>query len=316
MSAPHIAVERLGADYFQDPYSVHARLRARRPVTPVIMPGGATVWLVTGYAEARAALADPRMSKRMPGWHPEPGSVIATMDLHMLNSDPPDHGRLRRLVNKAFTVRQVERLRPRITAITAGLLDDMADQGAKGAKGPARGGSARVVRVPAADHRDLRAARRAARRPGRLPHLVGHYRVGHPRTRGVPGARHRDGPLLHGAAGGQAAAARRRPAVGVARGPGRRGQAQRERAGVDGVPAAGGRARDHGQPDRQRHARAAAQPGRTRPAARRPGADRQRGGGAAAVREPGQQRDLPVRRPSRSSSAACASAGAIPCSSR
>ncbi len=44
----------------------------------------------------------------------------------MLNSDPPDHGRLRRLVNKAFTARRVERLRPRITAITAGLLDDMA----------------------------------------------------------------------------------------------------------------------------------------------------------------------------------------------
>src|SRR6476620_2480246 len=122
MGGPHIAVERLGADYFQDPYSVQARLRAQRPVTPVIMPGGAAVWLITGYAEARAALADPRMSKRMPGWHPEPGSVIATMDLHMLNSDPPDHGRLRRLVNKAFTVRQVERLRPRITAITTGLL--------------------------------------------------------------------------------------------------------------------------------------------------------------------------------------------------
>src|SRR5690349_4514158 len=131
MSAPHIAAERLGADYFQDPYSVHARLRAQRPVTPVIMPGGTAVWLITGYAEARAALADPRMSKRMPGWHPEPGSVIATMDLHMLNSDPPDHGRLRRLVNKAFTVRQVEGLRPRITAITTRLLDDMADQWAQ-----------------------------------------------------------------------------------------------------------------------------------------------------------------------------------------
>jgi len=128
MSAPDIAAERLGADYFQDPYSVHARLRAQRPVTPVIMPGGATVWLVTGYAEGRAALADPRLSKRMPGWHPEPDSIFATMDLHMLNSDPPDHGRLRRLVNKAFTARQVERLRPRITAITAGLLDDMAGQ--------------------------------------------------------------------------------------------------------------------------------------------------------------------------------------------
>jgi len=62
MSAPDLAVEHLGADYFQDPYSVHARLRAQRPVTPVIMPGGAPVWLITGYAEARAALADPRLS--------------------------------------------------------------------------------------------------------------------------------------------------------------------------------------------------------------------------------------------------------------
>jgi cytochrome P450 len=43
----------------------------------------------------------------------------------MLNSDPPDHERLRRLVNKAFTARRVDRLRPRITEITAGLLDDM-----------------------------------------------------------------------------------------------------------------------------------------------------------------------------------------------
>jgi cytochrome P450 len=128
MSAPDLAVEHLGADYFQDPYSVHARLRAQRPVTPVIMPGGAPVWLITGYAEARAALADPRLSKHVPGWHPEPDSIFASLDLHMLNSDPPDHERLRKLVNKAFTARRVERLRPRITAIAAGLLDDMSAQ--------------------------------------------------------------------------------------------------------------------------------------------------------------------------------------------
>ena len=125
MTAPDIAVERLGADYFADPYSVHARLQAQRPVTPVILPGGPGAWLITGYAEARAALADPRLSKHMPGWHPEPDSIFAALDLHMLNSDPPDHERLRKLVNKAFTARRVERLRPRITAITAGLLEDM-----------------------------------------------------------------------------------------------------------------------------------------------------------------------------------------------
>jgi cytochrome P450 len=120
-----VAIEYLGAEYFQDPYSVHARLRAHRAVSPVIMPGGTPAWLVTGYAEARAALADPRLRKNMPGWHPPPDSIFAALDVHMLNSDPPDHERLRRLVNKAFTARRVERLRPRITAITTGLLDDM-----------------------------------------------------------------------------------------------------------------------------------------------------------------------------------------------
>ena len=129
MTAPDIASERLGADYFADPYSVHARLRARRPVTPVVLPGGPGAWLITGYAQARAALADPRLSKHMPGWHPEPDSIFAALDLHMLNSDPPDHERLRKLVNKAFTARRVERLRPRITAITAGLLDDISAGG-------------------------------------------------------------------------------------------------------------------------------------------------------------------------------------------
>jgi cytochrome P450 len=121
-----VSVEHLGAEYFQDPYSVHARLRAQRPVTPVVMPGGMSAWLITGYAEARAALADPRLLKRMPGWHPPPDSIFAALDVHMLNSDPPDHERLRRLVNRAFTPRRVEGLRPRITAITEGLLDDLA----------------------------------------------------------------------------------------------------------------------------------------------------------------------------------------------
>jgi cytochrome P450 len=121
-------VERLGADYFSDPYSVHARLRAERPVARVVMPGGTPAWLVTGYAQARAALTDPRLLKLPKDWRPEPDSPAASFDLHMLNLDPPDHDRLRKLVNKAFTARRVSELRPRITAIAAGLLDDMSTQ--------------------------------------------------------------------------------------------------------------------------------------------------------------------------------------------
>jgi len=128
MTRANTVVEHLGADYFSDPYSVHARLRAEHPVAQVIMPGGTPAWLITGYAEARAALTDPRLLKLPKDWRPDPDSLLASLDLHMLNLDPPDHERLRKLVNKAFTARRVEQLRPRIEAITAGLLDDMSTQ--------------------------------------------------------------------------------------------------------------------------------------------------------------------------------------------
>jgi cytochrome P450 len=47
----------------------------------------------------------------------------------MLNSDPPDHTRLRRLVQKAFTPRRAAQLRPRAEEIASGLLDEMAASG-------------------------------------------------------------------------------------------------------------------------------------------------------------------------------------------
>lgn len=125
MTQANTTIEHLGADYFSDPYSVHARLRAEHPATQVIMPGGTPAWLITGYAQARAALTDPRLLKMPKEYRPDPDSPFAALDMHLLNSDPPDHERLRKLVNKAFTARRVEQLRPRITAITEGLLDDI-----------------------------------------------------------------------------------------------------------------------------------------------------------------------------------------------
>ena len=44
------------------------------------MPGGTPAWLVTGYAEARAALADPRLRKSNPGWQPDPDSIYGALD--------------------------------------------------------------------------------------------------------------------------------------------------------------------------------------------------------------------------------------------
>jgi cytochrome P450 len=118
---------RLPDDYFQDPQRVFARLRGSRPVTPVDLPGR-RAWLVTRYEDVRAALADPRLAKDPRKLYPDwtPGLRQAMFHLHMLNLDPPDHTRLRRLVQKAFTPGRVAALRPRVQEIATGLLDHIA----------------------------------------------------------------------------------------------------------------------------------------------------------------------------------------------
>jgi cytochrome P450 len=123
-------VEHVHDDYYQDPHAYFTRLREKEPVTPVTLPEGGVAWMVTRYQEVRGALADPQLYKdwadklKPPGWSPD--AVSGYLSAHLLNSDPPDHTRLRKLVNKAFTVRRVAGLRPRIEAITASLLDAMA----------------------------------------------------------------------------------------------------------------------------------------------------------------------------------------------
>jgi cytochrome P450 len=125
------APEQLGPEFVQDPYAVFERLRTESPVHPVLLPRGLPAWLVTRYADVRAALADPKLhkdSRKIADLFDQSGRQTLNSDAfayHMLNSDPPDHERLRRLVNKAFTARRIEQMRPRIEEITAGLLADI-----------------------------------------------------------------------------------------------------------------------------------------------------------------------------------------------
>ncbi len=114
-----------------DPHPVYAELRALGPVHRVRPPGsdpGYSTWLVVGHEEARAALADPRLAKdgRRIGVLFHDDELIGR---HLLGSDPPEHTRLRGLVSRAFTMRRVERLRPRIQEITDDLLDAMLPHG-------------------------------------------------------------------------------------------------------------------------------------------------------------------------------------------
>jgi cytochrome P450 len=114
-------------------HHIYAGLAAKGPVHPITTPAGMPAWLVTGYAETRALLSDPRLVKG--GWtsgayaHRLPEDVARGIHTTMLNSDPPDHPRLRRLVTSTFTRRRVEQLIPRIQRITDDLLAEADGRG-------------------------------------------------------------------------------------------------------------------------------------------------------------------------------------------
>ncbi|WP_461034872.1 cytochrome P450 family protein [Streptomyces mayteni] len=121
-----------------DPYPAYAWLREHAPVHRAVLPSGVEAWLVTRYADARRALADPRLSKN-PGRHSAaehaegrvgiPGERGANVMTHLLNIDPPDHTRLRRLVSAAFTPRRVAGFEPRVRELTGRLVDGFAGRG-------------------------------------------------------------------------------------------------------------------------------------------------------------------------------------------
>ncbi len=114
-------------EFVADPYPTYHRLRTEDPVHH--SPLG--FWVLTRYEDVVAVLLDPRCAK-------EPiaalvaarlGATTPGIGLSMLDRDPPDHTRLRGLVNKAFTPRVVELLRPHIQQIVDGLLDQVEGAG-------------------------------------------------------------------------------------------------------------------------------------------------------------------------------------------
>jgi cytochrome P450 len=93
--------------------------------------------LITRYEDVMAVLKDERFVKN---WRqaltpeqlaqtPQIPEVMEPLSTNMLDTDPPDHERLRALVSKAFTPRLIERMRPRVQAIADVLLDAVQDKG-------------------------------------------------------------------------------------------------------------------------------------------------------------------------------------------
>ncbi|MBO4161044.1 cytochrome P450 family protein [Micromonospora antibiotica] len=132
MTEPVPAAQLYTEQFAVDPYPSFARLRADAPVCPVSSPRFDS-YLLTRFDDARTALTDPRLSKDLygPGQHYLQlfGPNSEALNRNMLNADPPEHTRLRRLVSQAFAPRRIEALRPRVRQIVDDLIDGFVAQG-------------------------------------------------------------------------------------------------------------------------------------------------------------------------------------------
>ncbi|MEZ0492067.1 cytochrome P450 [Kineococcus sp. TBRC 1896] len=99
----------------------YARWRAEPRLPQVVLPSGKRAWVITRYADARAVLADPRISSdaRNPGF---PGlgageQAVAAELRPFIRMDPPEHTDVRRMLLGEFTVRRSEAREPGIRAV-------------------------------------------------------------------------------------------------------------------------------------------------------------------------------------------------------
>ncbi|WP_279581505.1 cytochrome P450 family protein [Fodinicola feengrottensis] len=103
------------------------------PVNPVRLPSGDTGWAVTGHRQARALLADPRLSAdrlkaQVPAGRMNDPDATVPPGMFILQ-DPPEHTHYRRMLTGQFTVRRMQKLEPRVEQIVAEQLDALAAAG-------------------------------------------------------------------------------------------------------------------------------------------------------------------------------------------
>ncbi|MFE3875588.1 cytochrome P450 [Kitasatospora sp. NPDC059146] len=127
------AAARMAA-FIRDPYPTLARIREAGAVSVVEFGEGLPVYLVTRYQDVRAALTDPRFGQDVRRSQAiasgrGAGLTLGSEVVHMLNSDPPDHTRLRRLIQGVFTRRRVDEMRPLVERTADGLLDGLRGRG-------------------------------------------------------------------------------------------------------------------------------------------------------------------------------------------
>jgi len=135
MSNP--SYDLFSAAFKANPFPTYAAMREDAPVYAHLSPNGKTIWYVTRYEDVAAVLKDndhfcKDMHLTLPHDAHSRGkkvSIHQAINQNMLFADPPDHTRLRALVNQAFTPRRIEGMRLRVQEIADGLLDVVAPQG-------------------------------------------------------------------------------------------------------------------------------------------------------------------------------------------
>jgi hypothetical protein len=119
-------------EFRRDPYPFYRKLQTEHPVyfSPALRG-----WILSRYSDIVEVLQDSRFSvdrrqsnlfRRLQPFASLRPDFTEAITRALLMVDPPDHTRLRRLVNKAFTPRVVENLRPRVQLIVDDLLDRVA----------------------------------------------------------------------------------------------------------------------------------------------------------------------------------------------
>lgn len=130
MTAPEKKV-LFGDEILQDPYPTYARLHQEGPLHYVDVGGKWAVWSIISHAECSSIAKDPRCSAKraqqmlslLPlGAQAEFSELARLFSLWLIFMDPPEHTRLRKLLNKGFSPLVVEALRPQVEAIVDRML--------------------------------------------------------------------------------------------------------------------------------------------------------------------------------------------------
>ena len=122
------------AQFKCDPFATFAQMRRDDPIYAHVAPNGVTTWYITRYEDVAMVLKDhTRFVKDWRNATPHPvkaGQGLAeAINRNMLFADPPDHTRLRALVNQVFTPRRIEGLEGRIREAANGLIDQFVGRG-------------------------------------------------------------------------------------------------------------------------------------------------------------------------------------------